>query len=612
MIDIQNLSYHIGKRALFENANAFIGAGQKAGLIGVNGSGKSTLLNIILGRLYPDGGAIRIQSSARIAAVEQEIADTKQTVLSYVLNCDERLKKLYAELSKNPSGVRMAEIYDKLTNLGAHSASARASAILGGLGFKNEDLQRPLKDFSGGWQRRAALAGALFIPSEILLLDEPTNHLDLETSIWLESFLEKSDKTILIISHDRNILNKVCDKIILIDECSLKIYSGNYDIYERTRTQQIEQLTKDAKRYEETRRHLQAFVDRFRYKATKAKQAQSRIKMIERMGEAPKIPVEKSISFEFPSPEPLDSYLFTLENVSCGYEDKTVLKNVDFTIAQDDKIALLGANGNGKSTLAKLLAGRLLAQSGRLTRARKIKIAYFAQNQTEEFDPEKTPFEIIKELMYEAKDTEVYTHLGRFGLQKSKADTLVEKLSGGEKSRLLLAQITIGAPHILILDEPTNHLDITSRQALMDALMDYCCALVLVTHDFNMIETVCDRLVLVDRGTISSFEGDMEDYKNYVLHSSSKEPLPERKTYENVKDKRKQNAQLRARQAPIRKQIKAVEAKLEAVTKQKDALEARLIRSYNADASIELAFFNKEIADLESKWLELTESLSNC
>ena len=610
MIDISALSYHIGKRTIFEDASAFIGKGQKVGLVGLNGCGKTTLFNLILGKLYPDGGKISISNGTRLASVEQEIADTNQTVLNHVLYSDKELKRLYGELEKNPSGVRLAEIYDKLDSLGAHSAAARASAILGGLGFSNADLSKPLKEFSGGWRVRAALAAALFAPSDCLLLDEPTNHLDLETVIWLENFLAKTDKTILIISHDRNILNKICDKIILVDECQLKTYSGDYDTYEQTRQQQTEQIIKDAKRYEETKRRLQAFVDRFRAKATKAKQAQSRIKMIERMGDAPKIPLEKSIRFSFPNPQMLDAYLFTLEDVSCGYDEKVVLSNLNLTIAQDDKIALLGANGNGKSTLAKLLAGRLHSMSGKLTYARKLKTAYFAQHQTEEFDLESTPYLTAKELMPQAKEAEVYTHLACFGLEKNKADTQIGKLSGGEKSRLLLSLITVNKPNILILDEPTNHLDITSRRALIEALNDYEGAVVLVTHDFHILQSVCDRLLLVAGGTVKPYDGDLEDYKNYVLHSSrSGDNSDENKPEENRREKRKNAAKLRAETAPLRNKIKTLERRLETLTSQKQTLETRLMHGYDSGVSIELAFINKELSDTEKQWEDLSLQL---
>ena len=609
MIDISSLSYHIGKRIIFEDATAFIDKGRKVGLVGLNGCGKTTLFKLILGQLYPDGGAVNISKDTRLAFVEQDIKDVNETVLNHVLNSDIQMKALYDELAKNPSGLRLGEIYDKLDSLGAHSAPARASAILGGLGFSDKDLNRPLKEFSGGWRMRAALAAALFMPSDCLLLDEPTNHLDLETSIWLEDCLEKLDKTLLIISHDRDILNKICDKIILVDEGKLKIFNGNYDSYERQRHEQTEQILKEAHKYEETRRHLQAFVDRFRAKATKAKQAQSRLKMLERLGDAPKIPLERSVRFNFPQTQILDSYLFTLENVSCGYEDKTVLKDINLSISQDDKIALLGANGNGKSTFAKLLSGHLFAQSGKMTYARKLKIAYFAQHQTELLDIEKTPYELAREKMPEAKEAQVYTHLAGFGLEKTKADTVVEKLSGGEKSRLLLSLITIAAPHILILDEPTNHLDIVSRRALIEALNEYNGAVILVTHDFHIIEAVCDRLLLVENHQISSYDGDMEDYKNYILRNWGKASDKERAQGGAQAQKRRAAAQLRAQAAPLRKEVKSLEKKLETLTKQKDFLEKSLIKNYDSQVSIELAFLNKEISETENKWLTLSSQL---
>ena len=606
MIDISSVSYYIGKRTIFEDASAFISKGQKVGLVGLNGCGKTTLFNLILGKLSPDGGAINISSGIRLGTVAQEIADTEATVLNHVLYSDKDLKALYGELAQNPSGSRIAEIYDRLDGLGAHSAPARASAILSGLGFSEEDLHRKLKEFSGGWRVRAALAAALFAPSDCLLLDEPTNHLDLETSIWLENCLKKLDKTLVIISHDRNILNRICDRIILVDECKLKVYTGNYDTYERTRAMQTEQIIKDVQKHEETRKHLQSFVDRFRYKATKAKQAQSRIKMIERLGDTPKIPLERSIRFSFPNPDALNSYLFTMENASCGYGDKTVLQDLNITISQDDKIALLGSNGNGKSTLAKLLADRIHLQSGKLIRARKLRVAYFAQHQAEEFNPDKTPYETARELMTEAKVAQVYSHLACYGLEKSKADTKITSLSGGEKSRLLLSLITIDPPHILILDEPTNHLDITSRRALIEALNDYTGAVILVTHDFHILESVCDRLLLVADGGVSSFDGDLEDYKNYVLRSGGKNSAPAISEEDDRKEKRRKEAQLRAQAAPLKKQLKDIEKKMESAATQKNDLEKRLINGFNSDISIELGVINREISGLEGKWLEVS------
>ena len=436
MIDIKDLSFHFGLRTLFEDTSVMIQDGQKVGLVGPNGCGKSTLFKLIEGKFSPDGGKIDISRGTQIASVAQEITDPSVPLLDYVLSADKELSALQKEL-ENPaiSGERMAEVFDKLEFLGAHSAEARASAILSGLGFLNTDFRRPLKEFSGGWQVRANVAACLYAPSNCLLLDEPTNHLDLETAMWLENYLVRLDKTVFIISHDRHILNRLCDKIIHVEDGQLKLYNGNYDTYERTRAAAIEGLRLAAAKHERVVAHLQSFVDRFRYKATKAKQAQSRIKMIEKLGAAPQIPKDPESHFEFPSPARLQNSLITIENGVAGYDDKPVLSGLNLRIEPDDRIALLGANGNGKSTLAKILSHRLLLMSGKMTVAKKMKIAYFSQHQTEELDVEKTPYEQLSAVMPLATETQVRAQLGAFGLNKAKSDTEIGKLSGGEKSR---------------------------------------------------------------------------------------------------------------------------------------------------------------------------------
>jgi ATP-binding cassette subfamily F protein 3 len=393
----------------------------------------------------------------------------------------------------------------------------------------------------------------------------------------------------------------------LIDERKLKTYTGNYDAFERERHLQTEQIVKDAERHESEKKRLQSFVDRFRYKASKAKQAQSRLKMIERLGEAPKIPAERGIRFRFPPPLRLASYLFSLENAACGYDDKQILSGLNFSIAPDDKLALLGANGNGKSTLAKLLAGRLSLQGGKMTRARKLKIAYFAQHQAEEFDPDKTPYQTLKPLMPDSKEAAVYTRLAGFGLEKSKADIKIGNLSGGEKSRLLLAVITSESPHILILDEPTNHLDIASRKALIEALNDFDGAVILITHDFNIIENVCDELMLVEDGSAASFAGDIEDYKNHVLRNIGRGGFSLKSNRTDLqKDKRRKDATKRKELAPVKKQIKELEVKIEKLSRKRKEIEGSLIRTYSQSLSKDLAFLNIEIGKLEEKWLNLT------
>lgn len=609
MIDIKTLSFHFGLRTLFEDTSVLIHDGQKVGLVGPNGCGKSTLFKLIEGKFSPDGGKIEISRGTQIASVAQDIANPSVCLLDYVLSADKELMRLQKEL-ENPqiSGERMAEIFDKLEFLGAHSAQARASAILSGLGFVNEDFKRPLKEFSGGWQVRANVAACLYAPSNCLLLDEPTNHLDLETAMWLENYLVRVDKTVFIISHDRHILNRLCDHIIHVEDGQLKLYNGNYDTYERTRAAAIEGAKLAAAKHERVVAHLQSFVDRFRYKATKAKQAQSRLKMIEKLGAAPQIPKDPEAHFEFPSPEKLNNSLLTIEGGVAGYDEKPVLQKLDLRIEPDDRIALLGANGNGKSTLAKILSHRLLLMSGKMTTAKKMKIAYFSQHQTEELDVEKTPYEMLSAQMPLSTETQIRAQLGSFGLNKAKSDTLIGSLSGGEKSRLLLALITKDAPHLLILDEPTNHLDIQSRAALIEALNDYEGAVVLITHDLHVIELTCDTLWIVRHGTCQTFAGDLEDYKAQLLKNNDRSDLASDKmTSKEIQ--RKEAAIRRARVAPLKKEIRMLDEKIEKLTTRKAALEEQLLTQYNADSSIELALLNDELKKTEERWINLNEEV---
>jgi len=607
VIEIKDLSFHFGLRTLFEDASVLIQDGQKVGLVGPNGCGKSTLFKLITGAFSPDGGKIEITRGTQIATVAQEIADPSQPLLPYVLAADKELTALEKESQRaDISGERLAEVFDRMEFLGAHSATARASAILSGLGFENKDFHRPLKEFSGGWQVRACLAAALYAPSNCLLLDEPTNHLDLETSVWLENYLLHLNKTVFIISHDRHILNLLCDKIIHVENAVLKLYNGNYDQYERTRAAAIEGMRLAAAKHERVVAHLQSFVDRFRYKATKAKQAQSRIKMIEKMGELPPIPKDPEVHFQFPSPTRLTQSLISIEGGVAGYDEKPVLTDLNLRIEQDDRIALLGANGNGKSTLAKILSHRLLLMSGKMTTAKKMKIAYFSQHQTEELDVEKTPFEQLGDVMPGASETQIRAQLGAFGLNKAKSDTEIGKLSGGEKSRLLLALITKDAPHLLILDEPTNHLDIQSRDALLDALNAYTGAVVLITHDLHVIEMACDTLWIVRGGTCRTFTGDLEDYKMQLLNGGDREGAASDKM-SGKEARRRDAAKRRADAAPLKKQIRELDKRMEKLSTRKAQLEQQLLVQYSADGSIELALLTDELNKCEEEWLALNE-----
>ncbi|MDR0292390.1 MAG: ABC-F family ATP-binding cassette domain-containing protein [Elusimicrobium sp.] len=622
MIDIKNLSYSFGLRTLLKGADLFVARGQKIGLVGVNGCGKTTLFNLILGKLAPENGSININSDVTISTVKQEIENTDLPLMDFILNADARVKKLQDELNKTHDGRRIAEIHDELNRLGVHSAAARAAAILSGLGFTQTDFNKPLKEFSGGWRVRAALAATLFSPSEILLLDEPTNHLDLETSIWLENYLEKLDRTIIIISHDRGILNKLCERIVLMDEQKLKSYNGNYDTFEKTREIEKENAQAAAKQHEIKRAHLQSFVDRFRYKASKAAQAQSRLKMLEKMGDAPPVPVDAQVQFIFPQPDSLPPYLITIEDGQAGYVtggdydygEKIVLKDLNITLSQDDKIALLGANGNGKSTLAKVLAARLPLLRGKTKKSRKLRVAYFAQHQTEEFDLDKTAFEIMSEAFGFVPSLKVYTHLGGFGLNKNKADTKIAKLSGGEKARLMLALITKDKPHVLILDEPTNHLDIVSRSALVEALNEYEGAVILITHDLHMISLVCDRLWYVGNGGVHHFNGDTEDYRQKILNGTFEAapaaPDPSLPPEEqNRETRRRLEAQKRLETAPLKKELKDLERALSEMQADRGRLEEELIKKFEQQKSKELAYKIKDIEKAEARWLELSSKI---
>ena len=418
--------------------------------------------------------------------------------------------------------------------------------------------------------------------------------------------MHRLDKTIFIISHDRHILNLLCDKIIHVEDAKLKLYNGNYDQFERTRAAAIEGARLAAAKHERVVAHLQSFVDRFRYKATKAKQAQSRIKMIEKMGEVPPIPKDPEVHFQFPSPTRLTQSLISIEDGVAGYDEKPVLSHLNLRIEQDDRIALLGANGNGKSTLAKVLSHRLLLMSGRMTTAKKMKIVYFSQHQTEELDVDKTPFEQLAEVMPGASETQIRAQLGAFGLNKAKSDTQIGKLSGGEKSRLLLALITKDAPHLLILDEPTNHLDIQSRQALLEALNEYEGAVVLITHDLHVIELACDTLWIVRGGTCQNFTGDLEDYKNQLLNGGKGANAASDKI--SGKDRqRKDAAKRRAEAAPLKKQIRELDKVIEKLSARKAQLEQQLVAQYSSDSSIELALLTDELNKREEEWLALNE-----
>lgn len=608
MIDINDITVRIGSKVLLSGASAHISDGQKVGLIGANGCGKSTLFRVLRGELETETGTVVFPSRHKVVFVEQEMKDVSVPILEFVLNKDEERSRLLQSLEK-ASEEELAEIHERLRIIGASSAEARAAEILVGLGFSPEDFSRPIKEFSGGWRMRLSLAAALFQPSDVLLLDEPTNHLDLEAGIWLENHLQKYRGTLLLISHDRNILNSLCDYIIHFDNQTLVTYSGNYDNFEKTRALQREVLSRQAKKQEMHRKHLQSFVDRFRYKATKAKQAQSRLKMLEKMEMLSPVKDDVSTHFEFPEPEKLSPPFISIENGVVGYGDKPVLKKLSFRIVDNDRIALLGANGNGKSTLAKLLSGRLPLMSGEIRKTPKLKVGYFAQYQTEELPEKQTAAEYMSSLMPEANETKVRSHLARFGLGQEKALTVIGSLSGGEKARLLFAAITTEAPALLILDEPTNHLDIDARDALVEAVNAYGGSVILITHDIRLIELIADDLWLVKNGLCRPYDGDLDDYKKLLLE----EKKPTEKIREEKPTERKENTYNLKKQ--LSSQIRKLETEIDKLQKRKNALEQLFSEQLSMEDIVKNNKELKQIQELleqrENEWLELSDQLEN-
>jgi ATP-binding cassette, subfamily F, member 3 len=517
MLQIDNLVFDAWGRRFFDSASVMIPAGTKVGLIGRNGIGKSTLFKLILGDLVPLGGEILLPKAARIGSVDQEHPATPISLLDTVLAADTRREALNAEL-ETAAPEHLAEIYQQLNAIDADRAPSRAAEILSGLGFSNADLDRPMAEFSGGWRMRVALAAALFAEPDLLLLDEPTNYLDLEGALWLEARLKKYPHTALIISHDRELLNNSVEAILHLSGGKLDLYTGGYDAFELLRAEKARLQTATRAKQEAERAHLQKFIDRFRAKASKATQAQSRIKRLAKLAPIAEVLEERVAPFTLPSPaRPLAPPLLQLEHAAVGYDGTSVLRNLNLRLDVDDRIGLLGVNGAGKSTFAKMVAGALPLQAGHMKRDNRIKVGWFHQHQIEALDPEDTPLDILRRERPDDSESSRRSRLAQFGLSFDKQDTTIANLSGGERARLLLNLVAMAAPHLLILDEPTNHLDIDSRRALLDALNDYEGAVILITHDRSLIELVSDRLWLTADGHIKAFAGDMDDYARFVL-----------------------------------------------------------------------------------------------
>jgi len=628
MLHINDLTYRIAGRPLFEQATVALNVNHKAGFVGRNGAGKSTLIRLILDEIHPDEGSISVRPRARVACVAQEAPDGTISLIDCVLATDTERAALLDESETATDPNRIAHIHERLTDIDAYTAPTRAAAILSGLGFDEEAQQRHLNSFSGGWRMRVALAATLFADPDLLLLDEPTNHLDLEAAMWLETHLKNWRGTMLIISHDRTFLNAVADEIIHLEERRLVRYVGNYDNFERVRRERQELDAKMRTKQVAQRQHLQAFVDRFRYKASKAKQAQSRIKMMEKMQPIAAAIEDPTINFDFPKPIPLSPPIITLDDVEAGYAPgKPVLRGLDQRIDMEDRIGLLGANGNGKSTLVKILADRLKPMGGILRKSNKLKIGYFAQHQLEELSLDQTAYQHMMKLMPMEPEVRVRAHLGKFGFQGQRADVVAKNLSGGEKARLVISIMSREAPQLLLLDEPTNHLDVDSREALIQSLNAYEGAVVLVSHDAHLLETTCDRLWIVEDGTVKDFDGDLEEYKRLLLdkkRAERKGPVKQRENGNgngsiNKKDQRKERALARAEETAIRKAVRDSEKQLETLTKELGEVETALANPalYDGDdaARIEIQTRHKHLKEAvqkaEEKWLKASDALES-
>ncbi len=599
MLKIEDISYAIAGRPLLEGTSAVIPNGHKVGLVGRNGTGKTTLFRLIRGELALDGGAISLPRRARIGGVAQEVPSSATSLIDTVLAADTERAALLAEAETAQDPARIAEVQTRLADIAAHSAEARAGAILNGLGFDAAAQQRPCSDFSGGWRMRVALAAVLFSAPDLLLLDEPTNYLDLEGTLWLEAYLGRYPHTVIIISHDRQLLNRSVGAILHLEDRKLNFYQGNYDTFAKTRRAKLEQQAAIAKKQQAERAHMQSFVDRFRYKASKARQAQSRLKALERMDVVSAV-VETSVAqFNFPQPEELSPPIVRLEGVSVGYDGPPVLRKLDLRIDQDDRIALLGANGQGKSTLSKLVAGRLKAADGTVHTSSKLRIGYFAQHQVDELFVDETPLQHLTRLRPDEGPGKLRARLAAGGIGADIVETVVAKLSGGQKARLSLILATLDAPHMIILDEPTNHLDIESREALVAALTEYEGAVILVSHDPHLVDLVADRLWLVKDGTVQPWTEDLEAYRRMLLGKPPRKAEKEKP----AKVKAKPKPLPRAERLELRAEARRCEERVQKLEQMRETLDTRL-----ADPSL----YQKprmETERLRKKHAEVAEAL---
>jgi ATP-binding cassette subfamily F protein 3 len=620
LLNISAVSIRIGGRPLLSDADLVVDPGRRIGLVGRNGAGKSTLLKAIAGDITVDGGQIRLAARAKLGRVKQEAPDGEQSLLDTVLEGDPERLALLAEVDAaahteiDPE--RLADVIDRLVAIEADSAPSRAAVILAGLGFDAATQQRPVNSFSGGWRMRVALATALFANPDLLLLDEPTNHLDLEATLWLEQWLAKFPGAALVVSHDRGLLDRCVDSIAHLDRGKISVTPGGYDEFVRIRTERASQQAHMVVKIAEQRAHMQSFVDRFRYSASKARQAQARLKAIARLPAIENVVEDAVTRFAFPEPQQLSPPVLALDRVAVGYGNHVVLHDLSLRVDMDDRIALLGANGNGKSTFAKLIAGRLQPMHGEIKRGPKLKVGYFAQHQTDELTMEETPIDHMQRALPKSLPPQVRAQLARFGLDVERANTKVKNLSGGEKARLLLALATRDAPQLLILDEPTNHLDIDAREALVRALADFSGAVLLITHDPHLVDLVADRLWLVADGTVRTYEGDLDEYR--ALLSERARPAAKAESTGNRKEERRERAGNRAAMAPLRKRAKDAETRIAKLAMERRQIDAKLNDpgTYAPGGAADITAFRtrlaaiaRELETAEAEWMAASEAL---
>ena len=612
MLKISDLTYSVEGRTLVENATVTIPTGHKVGLVGRNGSGKTTLFKIIRGEMVIDTGNVNIPRGWKIGGVSQEVPGNEVSLIDTVLRADTEREALLAEAETATDPNRIAEVQTRLADIDAWSAEARAASILKGLGFSHADQQMPCSAFSGGWRMRVALAAVLFSEPDLLLLDEPTNYLDLEGALWLEAYLVKYPHTVLIVSHDRELLNRSVGGILHLEDKGLIYYTGTYDMFAKQRAQKRALMASAAKKQDAKREHLQAFVDRFKAKASKAKQAQSRVKALEKM-ETIRAPEDAARTvFTFPKPEELSPPIIAIEGGSTGYDDTVILKGLNLRIDQDDRIALLGRNGQGKSTLSKLLSERLALMSGKMVSSNKLRIGFFAQHQVDELYVDETPLDhLMRERAHEGQ-AKLRARLAGFGLGADQADTEVGRLSGGQKARLSLLLATLPAPHLLILDEPTNHLDIESREALVEALTAYTGAVILVSHDMHLLSMVADRLWLVNDGTVTPYDEDLLTYRKMLL-------TPEKPAgKDKPKPAAKKQAVSREDMQALKSEVRKCEDRVNKINVMRDKLAVKLAKPdlYEDGKAGELATWNAKYAEVmtaleraEAMWMMALEKL---